>query len=243
MYADFGGYLSYDFKTENCFASQSNCNLARFNRAYHINTFSDEEVEAIKIEFGRVPFTWTVQAGDFYAESMLEKHEFIKYPHPFSGMKADIKNITDEIYAPHITIKEIDQGNDIDKLVDIISVSHSIPEKDELRKGINSLLIKGSVSVKLYLGFYEDVACAASIIIYHKDIVTLHMIGTLPEYRSKGLGYAVTHKPLVDAALNGINQAVLMASSMGQSLYKKMGFEEYAQYHVYIYAREETYKL
>ena len=243
MYADFGGNLLYDFRTENCFVSQSHCNLTRFNRAYHNNTFSDEEVEAIKIYFGRVPFTWTVCADDFNAENMLQKHGFIKYPYPFSGMKANIEYITDEVYAPYIIIKEIDQKDEIEKLIDIMSISHSILEKEELRKGIDSLLMKGSGLVKLYVGFYEKIPCAASIIIYHNDIITLHMIGTLPEYRSKDMGYPITHRALVDAARSGINQAVLMASTMGQSLYKKMGFEEYTHYYVYIYSQNEAYKL
>ena len=70
---------------------------------------------------------------------------------------------------------------------------------------------------------------------YHEDAVTLHMIGTLPENRSRGLGYAVTHKGLFDVSCNGITKAFLMFSLMGQSLYQKMGFEEYAAYFIYIY--------
>ena len=235
LYMDFGGNQLYSFRTENCFSTKSDSRLVRFNRVYHVNTFSDSEVVNIKDQFGAIPFSWIIETHDHNAASMLERHGFTKYPDMFYGMKANIENIVDDTYAPHIIIKEINEQHDIEKLIDIILLSNSIYEKDELIKAIDDLRLKAAQSIKLYLGFYEQEPCATSIVIYHENAVTFHMVSTLPEYRCKGLGYAITHKGLLDASYDGITKAYLMSSIMAQSLYRKIGFEEYAQYYIYIY--------
>ena len=235
LYMDFGGNPVYNFKTENCFIVRSNCAFVRFNRVYHHNEFSDAEVEAIKTYFNKIPFSWIIDVNDQKAADILNNHGFVKYPDPFSGMVANISPIVDTAYGLGITVKEINQKEDIDMLIDIIARSNPGYEKSEWQKAIYDLLAKGTPHIKLYIGFYADQPCAASIIIYHKDMVTLHMISTLPEYRCKGLGCAVTHKALFDAACNGATTALLLASSMALSLYQKMGFKEHARYYIYLY--------
>ncbi len=234
---DFGGNRLYSFKTENCFTSKSNSSLARFNRACHRSEFRNDEIKAIINHFNAASFTWFIETDDHKSADLLDKHGFIKYPALFSAMKADIANIADHDYGSHIAVKEISQKEDVQTLINIIACNDPQYPKYEWEKGIYDLLEKGSQSIKLYLGFYEGEPCATSIIIYHGDAVTLHLINTLPEYRCKGLGYAVTHKALFDAARNGMTQAILTASSLGQSLYQKLGFTEYTQYHIYIYKK------
>ncbi len=235
LFMDFGGNQLYSFKTENCFACKSPSSIVRFNRAYHHNEFCDAEVKAIKNHFNTNSFSWWVDIHDQKAAHILHEHGFIQYPHTFVGMRADITNLAHNTYEPPITVKEITQKEDIEIWIDIVFRNNPGYEKHEWEKSRYDLLEKGTSSIKLYVGFYAGEPCATSMIIYHKDMVTLHSINTLPEYRCKGLGYAVTHKALFDAACNGITQAILTASSLGQSLYQKMGFKEYAQYHIYLY--------
>ncbi len=61
----------------------------------------------------------------------------------------------------------------------------------------------------------------------------LHLVATLPAYRGKGLGYAVSQKPLIDAQQRGASHAILLASEMGKPVYQKIGFKEYALCNVY----------
>lgn len=165
LYMDFGGNKSYTFKTENCFSRTSDSHITRFNRVYHVNEFYDVEVEAIKAHFGKLPFTWVIEARDKKAADILEKHGFIQFHEPFYGMSADIKNITEMVYDSPIIIKEIHTKSDREKLIDVIALSNSINDKEELAKAINDLLIKGLSSIKVYLGFYNQEPCAASIFI------------------------------------------------------------------------------
>lgn len=68
---------------------------------------------------------------------------------------------------------------------------------------------------------------------YHGDFVTLHMIGTAPDYRGKRLGYAVTHRALMDAKRGCCKGGLLLASEMRYPLYIQLGFKEYVHYAAY----------
>ncbi len=59
------------------------------------------------------------------------------------------------------------------------------------------------------------------------NIAGLHMIGTVPEGRGKGVGKCITEKLLQEAKVMGGKQCVLHASVMGETIYKKLGFEAF----------------
>lgn len=63
----------------------------------------------------------------------------------------------------------------------------------------------------------------------------LHMIGTIPKGRGKGIGKEMTQKLISEAIHNGNNYSVLHASLMGESIYKKLGFVAFGEL--------ETYKI
>ncbi len=57
----------------------------------------------------------------------------------------------------------------------------------------------------------------------------LHMIGTIPKGRGKGIGKSMTKHLLQIAKNNTATHCVLHASKMGESIYKKLGFETYGE--------------
>lgn len=85
----------------------------------------------------------------------------------------------------------------------------------------------------LYIGYFQGIPAAVGMALNRGDIATLHWIGTLPEYRKKGLGTAITIKALHDLQDAGCSHALLLASALGKPLYERMGFKQYALYHMY----------
>lgn len=76
-----------------------------------------------------------------------------------------------------------------------------------------------------YLGFYEGVPAATSLPYLGNLGASLYCLGTLPTFRNRGLGMAVTHACLKAAKDKDIGQVVLYGSKMGRPMYKKIGFE------------------
>jgi GNAT superfamily N-acetyltransferase len=71
----------------------------------------------------------------------------------------------------------------------------------------------------------EGEPAATGISIVAGDWVGVFIIGTVPAYRRRGLGAALTAKLVVDAvARNGVSRALLQSSVMGKGVYESLGF-------------------
>jgi GNAT superfamily N-acetyltransferase len=66
---------------------------------------------------------------------------------------------------------------------------------------------------------------ATGISVVAGEWVGVFIIGTVPAYRRRGLGAALTAKLVVDAvARNGVTRALLQSSVMGKGVYESLGF-------------------
>jgi len=66
----------------------------------------------------------------------------------------------------------------------------------------------------------------------HAGVAGVYCVSTLPEHRGRGLGAAMTHlAALAGAPLSGV--AVLQATTMGAPVYRRLGFQDVAEYTVY----------
>ena len=68
---------------------------------------------------------------------------------------------------------------------------------------------------------------SALLLYLSSGVAGLHAVSTLSEYRSKGFGHSISRAALSDALKMGYNVAVLQASSLGEKVYRKLGFKKY----------------
>ncbi len=97
-------------------------------------------------------------------------------------------------------------------------------------------IVKNSESIRLFTYQENDENLGCGIIFFDSNYnAGLHMIGTLPKARGKGIGKSITERLLIEAKQQKVNYCVLHASLMGESIYRKLGFESYGVI--------ETYKI
>jgi GNAT superfamily N-acetyltransferase len=77
---------------------------------------------------------------------------------------------------------------------------------------------------RLFLGRVDGIAVSCSLAFLNQDSVGLYGIGTPPEYRGHGYGSALTVAGINWGASNGATVAVLQASTMGEPVYRSLGF-------------------
>jgi hypothetical protein len=224
--------LTYDVTTKNCFVFKSGSTIRSCNRVCHTAIPTDNEVQEIIAFFAEIPFTWVVDATDDAGIAMLEKNN-LQHKASFPAMLLDLNDLAVHSFEDTI-IKEIDQNDTVDVAtwISIVARSFPVPES-ELLKVIQVFKERIPSALRLYIGYYQENAVTAAMMIQHQETVTLHWISTLPEYRNKGLGCAITHKALLDAKNVGCNRAVLMSSVLGKRIYESIGFREYATYIMY----------
>ena len=76
-----------------------------------------------------------------------------------------------------------------------------------------------------YLGSCDGKPAATSLVYCGHLGAEICCLGTLPTFRNRGLGTAVTHACLKRAKDNNVDQVVLYGSQMGKSMYEKIGFQ------------------
>lgn len=84
-------------------------------------------------------------------------------------------------------------------------------------------------NVTMNLGFVDGVPAATSLVIDgdKNQLATVEQISTLPEYRCRGLGTAITTVSLQQMKRRGVKTAVMHANKAGEPIYRKIGFKSY----------------
>jgi ribosomal protein S18 acetylase RimI-like enzyme len=81
---------------------------------------------------------------------------------------------------------------------------------------------------QLYIGYLDQQPVASSMLFMSAGVAGIYSVGTLPSARKRGIGTAMTLHPLLEARQQGYHYAILFASRMGNSVYKRIGFREVA---------------
>lgn len=85
-----------------------------------------------------------------------------------------------------------------------------------------------------FVGYAEDHPVASSQLFVHQGIAGIYYVATLPGFRRRGFGEAVTAHAIAVGRSLGCTAATLQASPMGLPIYERMGFQRVSHYHQYI---------
>ena len=76
----------------------------------------------------------------------------------------------------------------------------------------------------------EGKAVATAALVTSGDLAGVYAVSTLPDFRRRGIGRAITLHALQLGAAGGARTGVLQSSPMGRSVYEGMGFREVFSY-------------
>lgn len=226
--------LHHDYKTPHCKAFYSASLIRPCNRVLHTEIPIDAEIEEIKTFFGDTPFSWAVHETDVQTISRLENHN-LSYKVRAPLMFKELGNIQPKEQHADITVQKLDTAT-FDMLLEWIRIMSRACSADsrECAKILNTFLRRTNPgTMVLYLGLYQGVPAAVGMVLYHNTVAALHWIGTVPEYRRKGLARAITNHILIDSQQAGCTTAILLSSDMGKALYDDLEFTPYATYRMY----------
>ncbi len=77
-----------------------------------------------------------------------------------------------------------------------------------------------------YVGALDDTPVATATVFFAADVAGLYFVSTLPAFRGRGIGAAISRTALVAARDLGYGVGVLGSSPMGKRVYERLGFRE-----------------
>lgn len=218
----------------NFHACKNESTLPSTNRVFFQNRITADDIQQLKQFYRNTAFTIWLNKTNFFGNQDALQLGFEKRT-SYPLMLANLKDL--DVYQENSLIK-IEQITSKDAIVnfwsELVSTAYNISSV-EFKKFITYLVsVKNFDNIKFYVGYFNHLPAATSMFIQRNDAIDIHWVGTLPEFRNKGLGQAVTVLPLQKIkTTNLVQTAILYASAMGKPLYEKIGFSEAGECYVY----------
>ena len=186
--------------------------------------------------------TLWIDAQNITAKNSLSCDAFTR-SESLSEMTLDLKNLPSISCNSHIKIRRVTSDHEIlatwVPLVDRcycpeLNLSDIEKNSCDWNTFFNYLRTSTAYSqMNFFLGYWNEIPVSTGLFIVKDDAVYVYLIGTLSEYRQKGLGMAITNQPLNYFKENGIKKAFLFATTRGKSIYEKIGFTTIGQVDIY----------
>jgi len=218
-----------------------------FNAAISRRPPADDETEHIHetIEFfqskGRMSFSWWLDPG--LEESgwgrHLQAHGF-HFETGSPGMAVDLSILPERIPVQDgYHIQQIQDPESMKIWLKLLLQGYGFPPDWETPIWGFMLATLSDPNGMSYLAFVHDQPVAVSTILYRAGVAGMFNVATLKEWRGKGLGAAVTLRPLLDARAKGYRVGTLQSSEMGYNVYQRLGFKEVCRMNQYDWRKTE----
>lgn len=231
------------FQTKFLTGFTCDCSTAIYNNRVIVDkNFDPDELIYVKKYHEKNPYTLWIDSQDIDSKNKLQADDFT-FCISFPEMTLDLGMLAPCAYDRQISVRRIMTEDEIlTTWVPIVIKSYS-PQasEDDFKKYLQDWhtffkYLRNSSSYEnmhFFLGYWNGVPVSTGLFIVKDDAVYIYWIGSLTEFRNKGLGFAITSIPLHEFKKKGIKKAFLFASVMGKPIYEKIGFTTIGQVDVY----------
>jgi hypothetical protein len=87
--------------------------------------------------------------------------------------------------------------------------------------------------IEMFVGYAKGRPACTSMLLRTGVVAGIYWVSTLPEYRDRGFGAAITLRAVLAGQAKGCTFASLQASSQGKPVYERIGFENPYNYLAY----------
>jgi len=198
------------------------------------NMFARVESAMSHFKGRRMPMRWLLGPsssppglGDLLSKQGLKQGWAIP------GMVLELGTVDREPLPEGLEINEVVHKGSLSTCGDTLAEGFEL--RDDIGKGVSDAVVNFGMSPKRrwFLGFLNGKPVTVSLLVLHDEFAGIYCVGTVPEARGRGLGYAITREPLLAAKDEGYKLAVLEASTMGFPVYRRIGFRQLCEFRTY----------
>jgi len=173
---------------------------------------------------GAVPLLWIVPPPGGL-DGKLVARGFVVESTP--GMAADIDGLEAREPPPGVTIGEVGEDpRELEACIRVTEVANEMP--DETTPALLRAIARFPERdhIRAFVASVNGAPASSAMLLEWAGVAGLYNVGTLPEFRGRGLGTIVSIAALEAGRADGYPIGVLQATAMGEPVYRAMGFEE-----------------
>lgn len=209
--------------------------LAYFNAAVSLQPPQDDESACIEdtIAFyrsrGRTDFNWLLAPGlegSDWGRQLEARGLAFEQGEP--GMALDLALLPERLDLPSgLSIQAVTDEAGVRLWNQTFVPAYGLPPSWE--PDCLGMMLASLHTMTSYLGFVDGQPVATASLLLAAGVAGIYSIATLPDWRGKGIGAAMTLYPLFEARRLGCRAAVLQSSEMGYPVYRRLGFREFCR--------------
>ena len=170
----------------------------------------------------------------------LRVHGFDGAPEP--GMAAALSDLPDIGVLEDLQIERVADAKGLDAYESVLAqgFGEGPVEAAWVRAVFAEIGVGDHVPWRHYVGAIDQQPVATATLFFAADVAGLYFVSTVPAWRGRGIGSAISRAALAGARDLGFAVAVLGSSPMGQRVYERLGFREVCAVEVYEWSPSDS---
>jgi ribosomal protein S18 acetylase RimI-like enzyme len=220
-----------------------------FNHVYFTRLPQEEDVDArieeLRKHFAshQLPLMWSV--GPFSRPSDLGSHlesHGLRCVEESPSMAVDLKVLNEDIpFTSGLSIERVRNAEVLREMVEVMRVGFEMPEftAASLFEEFNAMGLTNESPWRNYVGRLDGEVLTTASLALVAGVAGIYNVVTLPKARRRGFGAAMTLAALREARELGYRIGILQSSAMSLGVYRRLGFEQYSTYYIYVGTGQE----